>query len=351
MPTSPQIVSAISWLRAPRPSEIACRNLRPLLAHPCADHVVEGRLRGLRRPGRRPRRVPSGIRPMTCSVEALITSIVPVPDDATQRRRCRACRNSAFGQAILDDLGGCHRSELRVQSGPKVGRLHRTSLRVRRWTPCPCRGRCAARVPGSSPVALPSTTVATPFTSTRATPFASAVRRPRHRADRARSVACSEPIVCRVEHARCRRSCPAARRPRSCRPNSAAGSSVIICTASLERHAACGSRTMSPRKPVGVRRAAHAIEVRAGVRPAEHGPLVAPTPRRRSCPTRVVTVGRDRPQHRLAARRRRRCRSGWRTAPGRARPRRRPPRGPSSALVGFAVGVADGRSWRSRRAA
>ena len=81
MPTSPQIVSAISWLRAPMPSDMACRNLDRSCGSVC-DQVSNAVFAALAARSTSSA-VPSGIRPMTSSVEALITSIEPVPDDGT----------------------------------------------------------------------------------------------------------------------------------------------------------------------------------------------------------------------------------------------------------------------------
>jgi hypothetical protein len=81
MPTSPVIVSAISWLRAAMPSLRAWRNLarssvevwlqpsKAALAAATARSTSSG--------------VPSGIDPMTSSVEALTTSMVPEPVEGT----------------------------------------------------------------------------------------------------------------------------------------------------------------------------------------------------------------------------------------------------------------------------
>ncbi len=82
MPTSPVMVSAISWLRAPSSSASACSTFwrsagavwphvsKAVLAAATALSTSSG--------------VPSGMWPMTCSVEALMTSMVPLPVDGTQ---------------------------------------------------------------------------------------------------------------------------------------------------------------------------------------------------------------------------------------------------------------------------
>ena len=78
MPTSPQIVSAISWLRAPRPSARPWTNLRPLGRRRSATRPRR-RPWPRRRRGRRRRRCPRGCGPSPLRCVALITSIVPEP--------------------------------------------------------------------------------------------------------------------------------------------------------------------------------------------------------------------------------------------------------------------------------
>ena len=81
MPTSPQIVSASSWLRAPMPSDMAWMNFDRSWASVC-DHVWNA-VCAAATARSTSSGVPSGTRPMTSSVEALITSMWPLPVEGT----------------------------------------------------------------------------------------------------------------------------------------------------------------------------------------------------------------------------------------------------------------------------
>ena len=95
------------------------------------------------------------------------------------------------------------------------------------------------------------------------------------------SVASSDADRARGRRARRRRAHPPrARRGRAGR-TSRAGASVISCTA-RSSDTSWRPRSMSARNRVGVRRAAHAVEVRAGVGAADHRARVVPRPRARS---------------------------------------------------------------------
>ena len=152
-------------------------------------------------------------------------------------------------------------------------------------------------VPGVAPVALPSRRSAVPFTSTRTTPtraggeargVAGQVARP---AWRPRSRRCSgsnttrSAIAALAEHAAVAQAEQLGRRlgDELHRP--------------LERARAAAAEAVAE-EAGGVGRAAHAVEVGAGVGAAEHGAAGRPTPRRRSSQRRAVVVLRHRPQHR-----------------------------------------------------
>ena len=81
MPTSPQIVSAISWLRAPRASARPWMNL-PRSAGEVCDQVSKADFAAATARSTSSA-VPSGMRPITSSVLALITSIEPEPVEGT----------------------------------------------------------------------------------------------------------------------------------------------------------------------------------------------------------------------------------------------------------------------------
>ena len=89
---------------------------------------------------------------------------------------------------------------------------------------------------------------------------------------------------------------PSRTRPRSRRPKSAAGCAVIMCTACLDGDQLAAAQAVG-QEGGRVARAAHAVEVRAGVGAADHGPRVAPDggPHGPRGLVAVVGVG---PQHR-----------------------------------------------------
>ena len=166
---------------------------------------------------------------------------------------------------------------------------------ARAWRRWPCRPRRSRRR----------------STSTRTMPCEPAVSRAESPGRSATSVASLGADRLGVEDARGRRWRPRASTPRSRRPNSAAGALVISCTA-RSSDTSWRPRRQSARKRVVYGRAAHAVEVRAGVGAADHRARVvphlgaaAPTTRRRR-PAGSATA-------RCAARRRSRCRAACRT--------------------------------------
>ena len=171
------------------------------------------------------------------------------------------------------------------------------ALRRRRGSaPCRCRGRERSTVPGRASVATPSID------------DRGAVDDHALHADRVGEQAADVPpgrsstsftspvsTVSGIEHERGRRGCPRATSPRSRRPNSSAGHLRHQLHAAFHRHELAAAEAVAEELR-GVRRAAHAVEVRAGVGAADHHERVVPRlgahlPRLR------VAVGRERPQH------------------------------------------------------
>ena len=168
---------------------------------------------------------------------------------------------------------------------------------VTSWKPSPCRGRCAARCregAGGLPVDDGLHAVHQhPHDADREP----AVRRAESPGRSCTSVASSEPtvagsntttsaIAALAQHA-------AVAQPEQLPP----ARSVISCTA-RSSDTSWRPRRQSARKRVGVRRAAHAVEVGAGVGAADHGPRVVPHLARAAPTTAPSSSCGHRPQHR-----------------------------------------------------
>ena len=161
----------------------------------------------------------------------------------------------------------------RVARGPRP--LPASATRRRGSARCRCRGRSAGRCRGARRSARRRSTIVVPLTITRCTPIASANSRlvPPGRS----STSFTSPVRDRLRDRtrRGRRGCPRARSPRSRRPNSCAGHLRHQLHAAFERdELAAAQRVAEERRRV--RRAAHAVEVRAGVGAADHHERVVP---------------------------------------------------------------------------
>ena len=149
--------------------------------------------------------------------------------------------------------------------------------------------------PGFSPVAALFVTVSTPFTSTCATPSASAVSRALPPGRSATSVAGVGADGLGIEHhdvGLIALGQPTA----STEPEQARRLVGDHLHRDLDRHELPAAEHVTE-EPRGVRRAAHAVEVRAGIAAADHRPRVLPRLLAER-PRRVVTIGRNRPEDR-----------------------------------------------------